>query len=361
VPLAAAHLPRQALLLAGLVLWTSYPLARILGAKGLQAVAGPLEFLAASWIGVLFLLCSALLVTDAVTLGGWVLPRFSPALRGWAAGFALLLSIIGMLQGLRLPVLREYEVQLAGLPAERDGLVLVAVSDLHLGTLIGERWLKRLVDRVEELRPDLLLVVGDLVDGNIGHVESLLLHLNKLRAPLGIWAVTGNHEYYAGLDRSIALFEAAGFSVLRDRWAQITPGLVLAGVDDLTARRQSGHDDRPVEKALADRPAGASILLSHSPLQADKAAAAGVGLMLSGHTHNGQIWPFNHLVAFRYPLMGGRYQVDGMTVVVSRGAGTWGPRMRLWWPSEIVRIKLKAMPAGRPSITTGSEVTRGKS
>jgi hypothetical protein len=95
--------------------------------------------------------------------------------------------------------------------------------------------------------------------------------------------------------------------------------------------------------ANTDRPVGATILLSHSPLQADKVAAAGVGLMLSGHTHNGQIWPFNHLVALRYPLMGGRYQVEGMTVVVSRGAGTWGPRMRLWRPSEIVRIKLKAM------------------
>jgi hypothetical protein len=245
-------------------------------------------------------------------------------------------------------VLRDYEVQLAGLPPERDGLVLVALSDLHLGTLIGDRWLKRLVGHVKELRPDLLLVVGDLVDGNVADVESLLPHLKNLRAPLGIWAVTGNHEYYAGLERSIALFEAAGFSVLRDRWSQITPGLVLAGVDDLTARRQFGDNDRPVEKALADRPAGATILLSHSPLQTDKAAAAGVGLMLSGHTHNGQIWPFNHLVALRYPLLGGRYQVGGMTVVVSRGAGTWGPRMRLWWPSEIVRIKLKAMPAGRP-------------
>ncbi len=212
VPWVAAHISQQALWFAALALWTSYPLARILGAKGMPAVAGPLEFLAASWIGVLFLLFSALLVTDAVTLGGWVLPGLSPALRGWAAGVALLLSVIGIWQGLRPPVLRDYEVQLAGLPPERDGLVLVAVSDLHLGTLIGKRWLERLVDRVEELRPDLLLVVGDLVDGNIGHVKSLLPHLNKLRAPLGVWAVTGNHEYYAGLDRSIALFEAAGFS-----------------------------------------------------------------------------------------------------------------------------------------------------
>jgi predicted MPP superfamily phosphohydrolase len=114
-------------------------------------------------------------------------------------------------------------------------------------------------------------------------------------------------------------------------------------VDDLTARRQFGSDeDRPVEKALANRPPGATILLSHSPWQADTAAAAGAGLMISGHTHNGQVWPFNYLVRLRYPLLGGRYEVSGMPVIVCRGTGTWGPRMRLWLPSEIVRIKLRA-------------------
>jgi hypothetical protein len=343
VPWVVAHIPKPALIIAAVSLWMSYPLVRILGAKGLK-VAFPIEFLAAGWIGVIFLVFSALLVTDAVTLGGWVLPRFSPVLRGWAVGFALLLSAIGFWQGLRPPVLRDYEVSLAELPPERDGLVLVVVSDLHLGTLIGERWLARLVDRIRALHPDLLLLAGDLVDGNVGHVELLLPHLKNLHAPLGVWAVTGNHEYYAGRDRSIALFETAGFSVLRDRWAEIVPGLVLAGVDDLTARRQLGDTDKPVAKALAGRPAGAAILLSHSPLEVDKAAAAGVGLMLSGHTHNGQIWPFNYLVGFRHPLLGGCYQVDGMTLIVSRGTGTWGPRMRLWGPSEIIRIKLKAIP-----------------
>ena len=118
--------------------------------------------------------------------------------------------------------------------------------------------------------------------------------------------------------------------------------LLVAGVDDLTARRQFGRPDRPVAKALAGRPPGAVVLLSHSPLQADTAAAAGAGLMLSGHTHDGQIWPFRWLVRLSYPLLGGRYEVAGMPVIVCRGTGTWGPRMRLWRPSEIVRITLRA-------------------
>jgi hypothetical protein len=203
----------------------------------------------------------------------------------------------------------------------------------------------RLVERINDLQPDLVVVVGDVVDGNVERVERLQPVLARLRAPLGVWAVTGNHEYYAGVEQCVRLFEDAGYQVLRDSWAEVAPGLVLAGVDDLTAREQFGRGGRPVEQALAKRPPGAAILLSHSPWQADLAAKLGAGLMLSGHTHNGQLWPFSYLVRLRYPLLGGRYEVNGMPVIVCRGSGTWGPRMRLWQPGEIVRIKLKSAPA----------------
>ena len=144
------------------------------------------------------------------------------------------------------------------------------------------------------------------------------------------------------------LLESAGFTVLRDRSQEVAPGLVFAGVDDLTARRQFGDRDHPLARAMRDRPAGAVVLLSHSPLDAKGAAAAGAGLMLSGHTHNGQIWPFNYLVRLSYPLMGGRYEIDGMPVIVCRGTGTWGPRMRLWRPGEILKITLSRR-ARRPA------------
>jgi hypothetical protein len=300
---------------------------------------------AANWIGVVFIMLTLLVVADGITLGGALLPKLAPVIRGWAMIAALMLSAAGLVQGLRPPVVRDYAVNLAGLPKERDGLVLVAVSDLHLGTLIGERWMTQLITRVDELHPDAVLIVGDLVDGEVGRLEPLLPVLKTLRAPLGVWAVTGNHEFYAGFDRSVRLLEEAGYTVLRDRWAELAPGLVVAGVDDLTARRQFGRPDRPVEKALADRPPGAVVLLSHSPLQAETAAEAGAGLMLSGHTHDGQIWPFSYLVRFSYRLLGGRYEVGGMPVIVCRGTGTWGPRMRLWRPGEILRITLRARGA----------------
>jgi uncharacterized protein len=345
IPWVAAHSSIRGLVLAAVGLGLSYPLARILNAWNLEAVGRPLEFAAAVWIGVLFLVLAALLAVDLVTAGGLLFTPVAPHLRSGAVLVAGILSLVGIAQGLRAPVVRDYEVRVAGLPPERDGLLLVAISDLHLGTLKGEGWLTKLFGRVKDLKPDLVVIVGDLVDGNVRHVETLLPVLQQLRSPLGVWAVTGNHEYYAGLEPSVKLIEAAGYHLLRDDWAEATPGLIIAGVDDLTAREQFGQRDDAVEQALANRPPGATILLSHSPLESGRASAAGANLMLSGHTHAGQIWPFNFLVRIKYPLLAGRYDVAGMTLIVGRGTGTWGPPMRLWRPSEILRIKLRTPDA----------------
>jgi hypothetical protein len=338
----AEHVSTLALIITATVLWVSYVVARILDEKGLQAISWPVEYVAANWVGILFLLFWALLAVDVFTLGGWLFHEYAPAMRAWAALVACALSVFALIQAIRPPVITDYEVQLSGLPPERDGTVLLHISDLHLGNLLGRKWLRNLIERIKQIKADVIVIAGDLVDGNVGRVEPLRKELKELCAPLGVWAVTGNHEFYAGVERSVQLLEDAGFKVLRDRHEQVAPGLLIAGVDDLTVRRQFGAEDQAIEKALANRPEGATVLLSHSPWQAEKAAAAGAGLMLSGHTHNGQVWPFNYFVRMRYRLLSGRYEINGMTAIVCRGTGTWGPRMRLWKPSEIVRIKLRA-------------------
>jgi predicted MPP superfamily phosphohydrolase len=148
----------------------------------------------------------------------------------------------------------------------------------------------------------------------------------------------------ARLERPLAAqkFSVPTATVLMSWAVEVRPGLVFAGVDDLTARRQYGLDSAPVKRALEGRPAGATVFLSHTPWKAEEAARLGAGLMLSGHTHAGQIWPFGHLAAIQYPLLEGRYEVGGMTVLVCRGTGTWGPRMRLFGPSEILLVTLRA-------------------
>lgn len=343
IPWTTVHVSRRTCILVFIVLWAAFPLARILEPHHMQSVSRFLELVGATWIGVLFLLFCTFLVVEIVTAGGLLLRNTLPVLRGWAGLTALALSVVALVQGLRPPVITDYQVLLSQLPPEHDGLVLVAISDLHLGNVTGKRRLKRIVQRVNSLQPDLVVLVGDIFDKADEQTEKEIVPvLGAIRAPLGVWAVTGNHEFYAGLDRCVKLLEAAGCNVLRDRWAEVLPGLVIAGVDDLTARGQFGQGDQPISKALANRPPGATILLSHTPWETDTAAAAGANLMLSAHTHNGQLWPFNYFVRLRYPLLTGHYKIDGMHLIVCRGTGTWGPPMRLWLPSEIVRIRLQA-------------------
>jgi predicted MPP superfamily phosphohydrolase len=190
-----------------------------------------------------------------------------------------------------------------------------------------------------------VILLGDIFDRHDSPRPELIAGLNRLSAPLGVWSVQGNHEAWgAGSDTSLPFADGMNAQMLRNLWVEVKPGLILAGVDDLTAAARAGRDTGGmVEQTLAGRPSGgATILLSHTPWQAELAAQRGVSLMLSGHTHGGQIWPFNYLVRRLYPLFAGRYNVGGMAVIVTRGAGTWGPRMRLWRTGEIVRITLRA-------------------
>jgi predicted MPP superfamily phosphohydrolase len=202
------------------------------------------------------------------------------------------------------------------------------------------------VIQVQEQQPDLVVLLGDIFEGHGRTHDELVPVLSQFAAPMGVWAVLGNHEFYGGERTSTSLMHKAGIHLLRNTNVVIRPGLVLAGVDDLTIRRWSGKGSDDITKALTNRPAGTTILLSHSPLLVDTAAKHGIQLMLSGHTHGGQIWPFGYLVRRWYPYFAGVYTVNPMTLIVSRGTGTWGPRMRLWRPGEILRITLLKYSAG---------------
>lgn len=340
VPFIDRHLSRKILIVTGVMAWTIFFFGRIIGHGGTGAPAGVLEFLGMNWMGALFLIFISLLFIDLITCFGILMPRISPALRGSALLAGMLLSGIALIQGLRPPVVEKYEVSLPGLPKDMDGTVLVALSDMHLGSQLGERWLAARVAQVKAHRPDLVVLLGDIFEGHGLPEEHLTAIFKQLSAPLGIWAVPGNHEFHRGA--KVGLYDEANSRLLRNEWTEIKPGLVLAGVDDLTARRRNKGSGDPVSQALAGRLPGATILLSHTPWQAERAAKAGVGLMLSGHTHGGQIWPFDYLVRNGYPLLEGRYEVDGMTIIVSRGTGTWGPRMRLWLPGVILHVTLRA-------------------
>lgn len=340
VPFVKNRVPRTIILGTGVVLWLGFYAGRVFGHGATGTLAVILELFGMTWMGTLFLIFICLFIADLLTGFGLLLPRCAPSVRGWALAVGMALSVIALIQGMRPPRVENFDVYLSGLPHEMEDTVLIAMGDLHLGSLIGERWLAARIEQVRHEKPDLVVLLGDIVEGHGENHDKLLSVMNRLSAPLGVWAVYGNHEFHRRTAGN-ALMDGAGFEILRNRWAEVRPGLILAGVDDLTtAMRRTGRYIDLLSRALADRPPGATILLSHTPWGTEKAADAGVGLMLCGHTHGGQIWPFRYLVQRRYPLIEGRYEVHGMTVIVSRGAGTWGPRMRLWSPGQILRVTL---------------------
>jgi uncharacterized protein len=342
VPFLRRNVSRKLFIGTGIILWTVFSLSRFLRHESTGTPAMVLEFLGMNWMAAVFLLTISLLAVDIVTVFGFVLSRLAPFLRGFALAAGAVLSVIALVQGLRPPVVQNYEVSLSGLPREMDGKVIVAMSDLHLGTLIGKNWLEARVVQVNTLKPDLVLLLGDIFEGRNQPDKELTEVFHRISAPMGMWAVLGNHEFHGEKGKSDPRLHYDGIQVLSNSWAELRQGFILAGVDDLTRNHRSGTGGDSIARALVGRPPGTTVFLSHTPWHADIIAAGGAGLMLSGHTHGGQIWPFGYLAQRIYPLLGGRYEINGMTVIVCRGTGTWGPRMRLWRPGEILRITLHA-------------------
>ena len=340
VPFVTRHISRKSLIGLGIALWMLFLLGRAIRPEDTGSIAAMLEFLGMTWMAMLFLLSVCLLAVEVATGFGFLLTRFAPVLRGAALVAGSVLSVLALIQGLRAPVVQSYDVYLDGLPAQLDGTVIVALSDLHLGSVLGERWLAARVEQVRAERPDVVVLLGDVFEGHGLPQPELLATLRRLSAPLGIWAVLGNHESHGSRTDNLALFEKAGVHLLSNTWVELRTGLVLAGVDDLASHNNTGNAGPFLAKALAGRPSGATILLSHAPLPPNVVTGNGVTLMLSGHTHGGQLWPFGYLVRDRFPLFAGRYELEGMSAIVSRGTGTWGPRMRLWRPAEILRVTL---------------------
>jgi hypothetical protein len=336
IPFIAHHVPPTLLIAVVLFLGASYILARLAEHFQIGGATHVLEYIGANWAGIFFLLFVTTLMVDIVTGFGLMFRPMLPALRSGALITAGVLVLISMVQAWRDPEVTEYEVCMKGLTRRT---VLAVASDMHLGPMLGRRWARERAAQFQLLQPDIILLVGDIFEGDETTHEKWLPVLRQFHAPDGVFMVTGNHELYAGAGKIIELLRRAGIRVLRDESVEPLAGLVISGVDDVAFRGRKAHA-AALAKVLRERPAGPTILLSHTPLLAEDAERAGVKLMLSGHTHEGQIWPFNYLVRMAFRLLSGSYNLGGMIAIVCRGTGTWGPRMRLWKRSELLRITL---------------------
>jgi predicted MPP superfamily phosphohydrolase len=249
------------------------------------------------------------------------------------------ITAYGVKTALGPPQLDRVQLPMAKLPRAMDGTRLAVVSDIHLGPLTGTRHAGRIVDLINSVNADVVCIVGDLVDGTVAELGRFAAPLAGIESRRGAYFVTGNHEYYSGYQEWVAEVARLGVRPLRNERLEIG-GLDLAGVNDIGGVEFGDGPD--LRRALGDRDASRPVvLMAHQPVVAHDAAPFGVDLQVSGHTHGGQMVPFNLLVPLQQPVVSGFGKVDGVPVYVTNGAGFWGPPVRVGAPPQVTVIELR--------------------
>ena len=298
------------------------------------------------WMGFAFIALMPLLVMEAgVFAFGIDATPGSPGAQARAIGvwsWALVLSAIALRSGLAGPRIERVAFEIEGWPAALDGYRIVQITDIHIGPLLDRRFAAALVERVAALDPDLVAVTGDLVDGPVKHLAPEVAPFAGLAARDGVYFVTGNHDHMSHAPTWVPHIASLGLRVLRNERVEIRDGAFdLVGVDDYRSALLGGGD-HDLDVALEGRdPTRPAVLLAHDPTTFKHARHHAIDLQISGHTHGGQIWPFNAFVRLAVPWVAGSYRSGRAQLYVSRGTGFWGPPMRLFAPAEITQLELR--------------------
>ena len=325
---------------------------------------GWLSWISYGWMGTIFFLCAYLFIGDLIYCGTALVKRmdrspinhsrrrfFKRSISSGAVAAAGLTATFSAGWAMMRTVVRRVDVQLDNLHPVFDGFRIVQISDLHIGPILRRNWLQGVVDKVNELKPDLIAITGDLVDGSVESLREHVAPLAQLQAPYGTFFCTGNHEYYSGAVEWCAEVNRMGIRVLRNEHVLITKDsarLQLAGIDDHRARGRAPGHGSDIPKAVS----GCSkhhpiILMAHQPVSVHEATKNGVHFQISGHTHGGQIWPFHWLVRLSQPYVSGLNMHETTQIYVNQGTGFWGPPMRLGSTSEITEITLQRSETGQ--------------
>ncbi|MFI7387233.1 metallophosphoesterase [Streptomyces sp. NPDC049813] len=305
--------------------------------------------LGVGWVVFTWSVVLGVLLRLALAVGGVGTGQDRARAVTWAIlGVAAVLLVWGYAEARRVPRVRHLEVRLPRLGAGLDGTRVALITDTHYGPLDRARWSARVCERVNSLEADLVCHTGDIADGTAGRRRPQAAPLGTVRASRARVYVTGNHEYYSEAQGWVDLMDELGWEPLRNRHLLLERGgdtLVVAGVDDVTAESSglAGHGAHLAGALQGADPELPVLLLAHQPTFVDRAAAGGVDLQLSGHTHGGQIWPFHYLVRLDQPALAGLSRHGARTLLyTSRGTGFWGPPFRVFAPSEITLLVLRS-------------------
>ncbi len=266
-----------------------------------------------------------------------------------ALGLTGVMTGCGFVQARYRIKIEKVTISLNRLPAAFEGLRIVQISDIHVGPTIKGGFVKEVVDRVNELQPDIIALTGDLVDGSVDYLAKDVSFFSELKAPGGKFFITGNHEYYSGVFAWMEKVGELGFDVLLNEHRVIEKDgakLIMGGVTDISAGQMvPSHRSDPMASLEGAPEADTKILLAHQPVSVYKAAKAGYDMQLSGHTHGGQYFPYSKLIGVAQPFVAGLYKHEDTWLYVNRGTGYWGPPIRLGAPAEITEITLTGKEA----------------
>lgn len=339
------------------IFWTlaaSYVVGRIMENLYLSYLSDVLVWTGSFWLAALLYFFLAVVMLDLIRLVNHVFPFFPSFIasnmeksRLVALTITLttttLIIVFGAINA-RNPVVRTVDINIEKQsPGGPSQLRAVMLSDIHLGTIIANGHLQRIIEKVNKLEPGVILIAGDILDEDLAPVirQNTGKILRQLSAPLGVYGIMGNHEHIGGAEAAFQYLESNGIRMLRDSVVKVGELFYLVGREDRDKERFSGKKRLPLSRLMEQvDPSYPVILLDHQPFYLEKAAQLGIDLQLSGHTHHGQIWPLNYITQAMYAISHGYGKIDGMHTYVSNGVGTWGPPVRVGNRPEIVLINL---------------------
>lgn len=324
---------------------------RILERYWLSLVSDVFVWIGSFWLAAMLYFFLTIVLLDIARIINHFFPFFSLLTKDYLKLKQIValttLSIVGITITLgyfnaSYPRIKQLELDIAKTCSIRS-LKIVMASDIHLGTIIGSKRFCKIVKKINTLEPDLVLLPGDIVDEDLGPVikENLGEALKSIKSKYGIYAITGNHEYIGGVEAAYLYMSNHNVEVLRDSAVQVNNCLYLVGREDRSINQFAGKKRKSLAELLdkvdINKPI---ILMDHQPFQLNEASENKVDLQLSGHTHHGQLWPFNYITKAIYQLSWGYLKLGNTHFYVSSGAGTWGPPVRTGNHPEIVQIKL---------------------
>ncbi|MFH0974801.1 MAG: metallophosphoesterase [Spirochaetota bacterium] len=337
-----------------LFLSLSYVAGRIVERSSMPDCSGVFIWSGSFWLGLMIYLFFSILLIDLARAFNHFIGFFPAAVTdnyeksklicaGIVTGVSIIIVIAGYVNAC-IPKLNKIEITIQKSVPDLKSLRIALATDIHLGTIISNSRLERLVDTINSLKPDLILLAGDIVDEDLAPVikNNLGETLRKFESKYGVFAVTGNHEYIGGSGKAVKYLSEHNITMLRDRAVKIGDDFYIAGRDDRSSAQFNGHKRESLDKILEgiDRSLPV-ILMDHQPFALNEAIDAGVDLQLSGHTHHGQLWPFNYITSLIFELSMG-YKLKGKThFYVSSGFGTWGPPVRTTSRPEIADITVR--------------------